>query len=226
MSGAANVNVKRISGGQISGAFNIANENNGFQIGVINVARKMNGFQLGLINLADTMRGGSIGLINASRNGQFSVDVWSSDYLQFNGALKIGNKSIYNIYAFGISPIGQNTPSTDSLNLVQSPLPFGFGLGIGGHIPIKKAFINIDGMCWTMHDRYLSFNGVNLLNQVRVLGGYKVHKYFGVYAGPVFNASVQDVSYDAMKRNPMFDEGTASTRVQGWIGFAAGIQLF
>jgi hypothetical protein len=228
IAGAANVALHRMDGGQISGAFNVANDANGFQLGLINFARKMNGFQFGVINLADTMQGGSVGIINASLNGQFSVDLWTSDHFQFNGGLKIGNKSVYNVFAFGVSPFGQsNSGATDTnLILVKNPLPFGFGFGLGVHMPIKKAFVDIDGMTWTVHDRYFSFEGINMLNQLRVIGGYRIHRFFGVYAGPVANISLQDNQYKSLRENALWDYNGQVNKLRGWVSFVAGVQLF
>lgn len=226
ISGAANINHKQIDGGQISGAFNVANKINGYQIGVINVAKKMKGFQLGVINISDTLQGGAIGLINVSRNGQFSVDLWGSDFMQVNGGLKIGSQRIYNVYAFGFSPFSNTPPASDSLILKKSSLPFGFGLGLGVNIPIHKAFVNIDMMTWTVHDRYFDWRGLNMLNQLRITGGYRIHKYFGVYAGPVANISIQDNMYAAFKDKPIYEYNGSTNSVRGWLGFVAGVQLF
>ncbi|HZG01742.1 MAG TPA: hypothetical protein VEY71_12105, partial [Chitinophagales bacterium] len=226
LSGAVNVNLRQLDGGQLSGGLNLANRISGYQVGIINVGNKMKGFQIGVINIADTIHGGSIGIINVSRNGQFSVDLWGSDALQINGGLKLGNKRVYNVYAFGVSPFANNGASTDSFILKKPSVPFGFGFGLGVHMPIKRAFVNVDMMTWTMHDRHFDFSGLNMLNQLRVTGGFRVHKLFGIYAGPVANVSVQDNKFAPFVKNDLYEYNGVNNSVRGWVGFVAGVQLF
>jgi hypothetical protein len=142
IAGIGNVSLAHSKGAQIAGIFNLANKHNGGQIGLINVGKNIKGFQIGLINISDTISGVPIGLISLSSNGIFDVDGWTSDLFTFNAAIRVGSPYLYNIYAYGVSPF-------------ESDLPFGFGVGIGGHIPIKdRVFMDIDGMAWTTHRSY------------------------------------------------------------------------
>jgi len=97
---------------------------------------------------------------------------------------------------------------------------------MGGHIPFKKAFIDIDGMAWTMHRSYLSFNGVNMITQLRVMGGFKFNKYLSIFAGPALNIGVQENRYATFNNYAFYEYAGANTTVNIWPGFIAGIRLF
>ncbi|MBK9731951.1 MAG: hypothetical protein IPO83_11810 [Chitinophagaceae bacterium] len=213
IAGIGNVSLAKTKGGQIGGVFNLANQLTGGQIGLINLGKKVNGFQIGLINISDTINGAAIGLISVSSDGIFDVDVWSSDFLTFNGGIRVGTRNIYNIYAYGVSPFNDE-------------LPFGFGVGIGGHIPLKKFFVDIDGMAWSMHRSYVSFSRVNMINTLRVMGGFTINKYLSVFAGPTFNVSVQDNRYDPFLPNYFYENVSDNTTVRLAPGFVAGIRIF
>ncbi|MBA3649673.1 MAG: hypothetical protein H0W62_14195 [Chitinophagales bacterium] len=211
--GVGNISLGNLKGGQIAGVFNISNRSDGGQIGLINFGKKINGFQIGLINISDSITGIPIGLISLSAHGTFDINVWTSDVLTFNGGIRVGSEYVYNIFAYGISPF-------------DATLPFGFGLGIGGHIPIKKAFIDMDGMAWTMHHQRFDFQGINMNNQFRLMGGYSFNKYFSLFAGPTYNVSVQNHIYDPYRATTFYTHQGNNTTVRMWVGFVAGIRMF
>ncbi len=213
IAGIGNIALGKNSGGQIGGIFNIANNLKGGQIGLINYGKKISGFQIGLINVSDSIDGPAIGLISVSADGIFDVNAWSSDFLTFNGGIRVGTRNIYNIYAYGISPF-------------NADLPFGFGAGIGGHIPVKKFFVDIDGMAWSMHRSYISFERINLVNTFRVMGGYTFSKYFSVFAGPTLNVSIQDNHYEPFLPNYFYESINQDNTIRIAPGFVAGIRLF
>ena len=86
--------------------------------------------------------------------------------------------------------------------------------------------MDIDGMAWTTHRSYFSFNGVNMVNQLRVMGGFRIHKYVSVFAGPTFNVGVQDNRYDPFNSGSFYEHTGENTTVYMWPGFVAGIRLF
>jgi hypothetical protein len=213
IAGIGNVSVATVRGTQIGGVFNLAKTVSGGQIGTINIGKNIKGFQIGVINISDSIDGVPIGLITISKTGVFDVNVWSGDILTLNAGLRVGSKYVYNIYSYGVSPF-------------KDELPFGFGIGIGGHIPINRAFIDIDGMVWSMHRSYMSFHGVNLINQFRVMGGFTINKYLSVFAGPVLNVGVQDNSYEPFNNYSWYEHSDGSTTVNIWPGFVAGVRIF
>lgn len=210
--GAANLSLGDLHGAQIAGCVNVANKITGVQIGLVNVAKKATGFQLGLINITDSLDGEALGLISVSTNGIHNVDVFGSEILYGSAALKLGSPHIYTIFAAGAAPL--------------SDVRLGLGIGVGGHFPFKKAFINLDGICWSIHNKNLQdWNEVNLWNQIRVMVGYQFTKGFSGYLGPTANAHVYNPIYPAIAPYTIYDsQGT--TNVQGWIGFVVGLQFF
>jgi len=214
IAGISNVSLGKTTGGQISGIANVANEHSGVQIGLINVSKKISGFQLGLINVADSIDGESLGLINVSRNGIHNVDVFGSEILLANAGFKLGSPHIYTQFAFGIRPYADLTR-------------MGFGLGIGGHVPFNHGFVNIDGMCWTIHnDNLNNWDNVNLWNQIRIMGGYQITKGVAIYVGPTMNLHVYDLSYPAIAPYTIYTRTDGTTRLDGWIGGVIGFQFF
>jgi hypothetical protein len=212
--GIANVNLGKNKGGQVAGIVNVANEQQGIQVGLINVAKKMDGFQLALINVTDSISGESLGLINISRNGQHHLDVFGSEILYASAGIKLGSPHLYSILAFGMAP----TPDVFRM---------GLGAGIGWHQPLKKAFINVDGMCWTIHnDNFNDWEAVNLHNQLRLMAGYPLSDRMAVYAGPTANVHVYDPRYPSLAPYTIFQANSTSNYVDGWIGGVIGIQFF
>lgn len=211
--GISNVSLGSLKGGQVASVLNVATRIHGTQIGLINFSNHIHGFQLGLINIADSIAGDALGLLSFSGNGMHHLDVFGSEILYGGFGLKFGSPHIYNIFAAGVAPLNNTTR-------------IGLGIGVGGHFPISRVFINIDGMCWSIHNNDLrDWNYVNLWNQIRLMAGYKFTKGLGVYAGPTANVQVYHYTYLPVAPYTMFDS-QGNTNVQGWIGFVAGIQFF
>lgn len=215
--GVANIATSQnFNGVQISGVINAANTITGAQIGLINAAKKVNGTQIGLINIADTIDGVAIGLLSFSRNGIFDVDLYTSDLFRANLAVRFGTPYVYNTFAFGI------TPAADTLK-------FGYGLGIGGHIPlINKIAVDIDGMIWSTFEEEFDFtnNQLHLMNQLRILPSYSFNKYLSVFAGPVINVEVYDNSYDPLKENTFASFNGSNVTTALSLGYVVGIRFF
>ncbi|MCY7408686.1 MAG: hypothetical protein LH473_00290 [Chitinophagales bacterium] len=140
--------------------------------------------------------------------------VFGGDALYANVGIKLGSPHIYNIFAAGIAPTKDVTR-------------IGMGVGLGGHIPFKKAYVDIDGICYWIHNgNFNNYNQLNLLNQIRLMGGYSFTKGLAAYAGPVLNVHVYDSSNPAIASNTVFQGGDSQTYVDGWIGFVVGLQFF
>ncbi len=207
----------KLNGTQISGLINVAGKVNGSQISFINIGWKVKGFQLGFINISDSLKGVPIGFLSISRNGLFKVDVFNTDFSSANIALRCGSNSFYNIFAIGV------TPNTSHGNR------YSFGYGIGTHFKFsEKFFMNLDGISWSVHYNNLrEWNGINMVNQLRLLPGFQIAKGFGFYAGPVLNVEVIDDSYNSVSRYTLYSQHTGiSTTVNGWIGWTVGLQFF
>ena len=214
ISGALNLAGGRATGLQMAGAVNIANEFSGAQVSVINIAGKGRGLQLGVVNVADDVDV-PIGLVSIVRNGQFHVNVWSSEASLVNVGLKTGSKAIYNVFALGLRPAG------DSTRLMA-------GLGIGGHINLAPFFLDIDATGYNVYASPDFTTGqLSLLSKLSFTGGWQVTDLLAVTAGPSVNVWVsdhEDGSAIPLYNAPLYKyEGSPFVRI--WPGFTIGLQL-
>lgn len=216
--GVANVSLSdNATGFQASGVLNLANNIQGTQIGLVNIAKSVTGVQIGLVNIADTIDGVSIGLLSFSRNGIFDVDIFTSDILTSNIGLRVGSKYVYNIFAFGVSPFSDT-------------LRYGYGLGIGGHIPAyKNLSVDIDGMIWNTFEDQFDFNydQLHILNQLRITPSYSfANNKITVYAGPVLNVEVYDNGVVPLKENTIQEFGGNGITTSLSLGYVIGLRFF
>lgn len=201
---------------QASGVVNVANNIKGAQIGLINLAKNVTGTQIGLINIADTIDGVAIGLLSFSRNGIFDAEVYHSDLFQANIALRFGSPYVYNTFAFGVNPTADT-------------MQYGYGFGIGGHIPVMSKFaVDIDGMIWnTFEDNFdFTYDYVHIMNQFRILPSYEITKNLSVYGGPVINVEVYDNDYTPFKENTFASYEGLNVTTGLSLGYVVGIRFF
>ncbi len=104
----------------------------GWQWGLVNVGGTVRGLQLGLVNIAARVEHGEvIGLLNIIGNGYHTFEVWTDDVSPLSIGFKTGGEHIYSLFAFGFDPSGEQSHFT-------------YGLGLGGHIPVKRFSMDID----------------------------------------------------------------------------------
>lgn len=217
LSGVVNVNKKVTDGLQIAGAANTSSrEVTGIQIaGLFNYARKLKGLQIGVFNFADSSDGYSLGLINMIIHGYHKASLYSNEFQHINLAYKSGNALLYSIIAGGAS-----------LNGDQRSFAIGYGLGTDRSLG-KKFFINPELI------QYYVFSGdkeaQNQVMRLQLHLKYRVGKMFALYAGPAFNVWYRRPTvpqegwrYDLSNGYPSVEWGS---RVKGWIGWNAGIDL-
>jgi hypothetical protein len=206
---------------QIAGVANFSNrEMRGLQVaGVINYAKKIKGVQIGLINIADSSDGYSIGLINIVLHGYHKLSFSTNELINTNAAFKTGNRKFYSILQAGM-----NWGMSDEKI-------YSFGYGLGSEMRLGKTFsINPE-----VSANYLylgSWDYLNLLNKFNLNLNIRLGKYVSIFGGPSFNVyySQQPVSIVGYKP-PMppssgFKDFDFGGRVNGWIGWNAGINLF
>ena len=210
------MNITRVARGlQLAGAANVAEELSGAQIGVVNICGNGHGLQLGVVNIAEDVDV-PIGLLSIVKNGQFHVNVWASEFSLVNLGIKTGSKTIYNIFMLGCRPRGDSTRV------------FG-GIGLGGHIPFDRFFVDVDllshGM-FTGPDWFPESESYRL-SSLRLTGGWQVTDMLALTAGPTLNVWVSDREdgsavpfYDA----PLY-QWHGSEHVRIWPGFTIGLQL-
>ncbi|MCX6841055.1 MAG: hypothetical protein NTX53_02045 [candidate division WOR-3 bacterium] len=215
LSGVVNVAGERMSGAQLAGVVNVADEFSGAQIGLVNIAGESHGLQLGLVNIAEKADV-PIGLVSIVENGMFHVNAWATEFAPVNVGIKTGSNTIYNVFMVGWQPDGESTRL------------YG-GLGIGGHIPLNRFFVDIDLLShgvWTGPD-WFPEGGSDLLSSLRLTGGWQVTDMLAITAGPTLNVWVSEREdgssvpfYDA----PLY-QWHGSEHVRIWPGLTMGLQL-
>jgi hypothetical protein len=215
VAGVVNVAAGQASGAQLAGVVNVADKFSGAQIGLVNIAGEGHGLQLGLVNIADEADV-PIGLVAIVENGPFHVNAWANEFSPVNVGVKFGSKYIYNIFMAGWRPGG------------ESSMVFG-GIGLGGHIPMKRFFVDIDLLS---HGVFLGPDwfpegGSDLLSSLRATAGWQVMRGLAITAGPTVCVWVSD--HEPGTNVPIY--GTpfchwyGSENVCIWPGFTVGLQL-
>jgi len=213
--GVVNVCGERLSGLQLSGVVNVAEAFSGAQVGLVNIAGSGRGLQLGLVNIAEDVDV-PIGLVSIVEHGMFHANVWATEFAPVNVGIKTGSKTIYNVFMVGWQPDGESTRT------------FG-GLGIGGHIPLNRFFVDIDLLnhgVWTGPSWKEEIDS-DLLSSLRLTGGWQVTDRLAVTAGPTLNVWVserEDGSQVPFYDAPLY-EWDGSRHVRIWPGFSVGLQL-
>ncbi len=219
MAGVTNFTNHETDGAQIAGVANISSRQvNGVQIaGVFNYTRKLRGVQFGLINVTDSSTGYSIGLINIVLKGYHKLSLSSNEVLNVNAAFKTGSSKLYSILLAGA-------------NADTNRKAFSFGYGFGSDISLSKRF-SINPEITSQYLYLGTWEYLNLLNKINLLFTVKFGKYFSIYAGPSYSIFISDQTTPVAgyKSNIPFDsfhKNEFSSRVTGWIGWTAGINLF
>jgi len=115
-----------VTGLQAAGVVNVADSISGLQLGVVNVAGDVHGLQLGVVNVAKHVKGSSIGLVSVADNGRVQAVAWTSSTMPLNAAAKFTVGPIYTQAGLGYAP-GDQT--------------YTYELGLGGHFPIGRLFV-------------------------------------------------------------------------------------
>lgn len=220
---------------QISGLYNKAGTVRGFQlgtginetdyllgaqIGMVNRAKCVKGLQLGFINFADSVSGVSLGLLNIVKAGGYNkLDASFGESMHVMMSLKIGSKSMYQIYQGGFTLRGN---------------AWGLGWGLGSVFELnKKWLLNSELSSMHINEDNKWNRTLNLLNQLRVGFEYKLDKDFSLYLGPNFNIMVS--RYKAPETGMIgsaipfytFFERTndRGTNIRMWIGVQTGVRM-
>ena len=229
----AGVNIVRgeLSGVQVSSGYNHATALRGAQIGLVNFGSDVTGSQIGLINIGGRVRGTQIGLLNLaedadapvgllslSKEGQHHVELWGSDTAPLNVGAKLGGRYVYTLLTAGYQP--QGGEETDRWML---------GIGLGGHLPLSQRFyIDTDVVAWHVNNDESWTEELNMLAKLRVVGGYRIHDHFAVFAGATLNALVTRVDDGAdfgLFSGRRVSADSDETTVRVWPGFVAGLRI-
>jgi hypothetical protein len=204
----------QIHGAQV-GIINYGGAVSGAQIGLLNIAGKVSGTQIGLLNIAEDSDA-SLGLLSLVKNGQHHFELWSSDTTPFNVGFKLGSKHVYTLLAAGF------TPRAESKRWMA-------GLGVGGHIPVTERFyVDADLVTWHVNKDEAWTRGLNSLNKLRLIGGYRMADNFSLFAGATLNvlvSRVDDGSDFGLFDGTRVSNDGAETTVRVWPGFLAGLRI-
>jgi hypothetical protein len=133
----APLNVAAASTGAQIGVVNVASEETGAQIGVANVAKRSRGFKLGVVNVAGEHDGDTFGLVNVIGNGIHDVAVYATETMLSNVELQLGSRHIYTSYSFSYQPgDGVTTDANQIQQFHRGTRRIGYGLGIGYRKPL------------------------------------------------------------------------------------------
>ncbi|WP_205514696.1 hypothetical protein [Longitalea arenae] len=219
MAGIANYTRHSLTGLQLAGIVNVNNSTTkGAQLaGLVNYTKNLKGFQLGLINIADTSSGFSLGLINIVKKGYHKITISTNEVLNFNLAIKSGNRKLYNILMAGI-------------NAGNDEKSFSYGFGIGHEIKTTK-WLTVNPELTTQYLYLGNWNYLNQLSKLQVLGTVKLAKGISLFGGPSFAVYYSDQP-EAVKGYKFIvpDDGYDTfelwhSNVTGWIGWTAGISF-
>ncbi|MDP4283669.1 MAG: STN and carboxypeptidase regulatory-like domain-containing protein [Bacteroidota bacterium] len=219
IAGISNYANKNMKGLQIAGIGNFSRRKmNGMQVaGIFNYAKNLHGVQIGLINVSDTSSGYSIGLLNLVNKGYHKISLYANETMNANLNIKTGNSKLYSMLMGGI-------------NLSDSAKIYSFGFGLGHDFIFSNRF----SFSTELSSQYLylgSWSYTNLLNKFSLNLNVHLNKNFALFAGPAFNVyySNQAGGFNGFNKNipsAGYHHFNFSPRVNGWIGWNAGITLF
>ncbi|UCG43306.1 MAG: hypothetical protein JSU73_01420 [candidate division WOR-3 bacterium] len=219
LAGVINVAGQALTGAQLSGVVNVAGEGfEGAQIGIVNIAERARGLQLGIVNIAGEDDGFvPIGMVSIVEHGMFHLNAGLSEAPLAALEIKMGSRTVYNVFAAGVQPTSSSTRLM-------------YGLGIGGRVFRRdRLHFDVDAVGYNVsQDDIFDFSGLNMLNKLRVTAGWRINELVSVTAGPTVSVFVSDYEsgedlalYDA----PLYQDDTG-TMVRIWLGLSAGVQLF
>jgi hypothetical protein len=210
---------RQVTGGQVAGVLNVVVDTvKGGQIGVLNFARICEGGQVGIFNFSDTIMGSSVGLLSFAWRGYHRFDVSTTDVLPLTLAFRTGTRHFHNILSW--------SPPVDAEER------WGFAYGVGTELRVgKHGAMDIDLTVEHVNERKRFIYATNLLTRFSAQYTYTIGRHFLLSAGPSFNLHTSDWRKPATgdfnssiaPRNALFEQFDGNTRLQGWLGFRAGL---
>jgi hypothetical protein len=146
-----------MTGPQLS-LVNVSENVRGAQIGLLNIAGSVQGTQVGLVNIARVIDGVPIGLLTFEQAGRQELELWWDTGSVVRFGFKLGSRYTYTFFTGGFDP-------------ASAPLRWEYGLGFGGHIPVKPVWFDFDLSMLSLHtgsEDWLTSSLGNLLPQLRV----------------------------------------------------------
>jgi len=221
--------------GQASALFNRAGDVGWGQVSsLLNIGKRVKGFQIGLINISDTISGGApIGLLNIVRNGYNRTEFSGGESLFANLGLKLGARSFYNIFHFGVRWDDASIRTDSSVVQKGTFTTWGLGYGFGSAIGLgKRALLNVELVGIHLNEWEEWTNKLNLLGQLRLTLDVRPGRNASFFVGPVGNLLVSKrtdpetgVIGSSIAPYTLYDETKGDTNIKAWVGFQAGIRF-
>lgn len=221
--------------GQASALFNRAGDVSWGQVStLLNVGKRVKGFQIGLINISDTISGGApIGLLNIVRDGYNRTEFSSSESLFANLGLKLGARSFYNIFHFGVRWDDKSINLDSNIVKTGTFTTWGLGYGFGSAIGLgKRTLLNFELVGIHLNELEEWTNKLNMLGQLRLTLDIRPGRNASFFLGPVGNILI------SKRINPetgeigssvapyaLYDETRGDTNIKAWVGFQAGVRF-
>ncbi|TGE20297.1 hypothetical protein E5K00_20025 [Hymenobacter aquaticus] len=219
--GVANLTGTDIRGLQTAAVLNSARRVTGLQFGLINVAKHVKGVQLGLINVADSVDGATLGIINVVRHGYLHGEVWTSETLPLNAALKLGVTRYYTILAAATQPFG---------NRIRWATGFGVGTASRQH---GRFSWNLDVLGWYLLKQPGTEGTLLSYNQLRPSLVWQIEPggHLGLVFSPTLNLALYEndgngTNSDFGKNQLLLtDTQWGGTPVRLWLGGQIGLRF-
>ncbi|UOQ73834.1 LA_2272 family surface repeat-containing protein [Hymenobacter cellulosilyticus] len=219
--GLVNLTGTDIRGLQTAPLLNSARRVAGLQLGLVNVAKHVKGVQLGLINVADSVDGVSLGLINIVRHGYLHGEVWTSETLPLNAALKLGVTRYYSILSVASQPFGSRVHWAT-----------GFGIGTASR-PHGRFSWNLDLLDWYLLKQPGTEGTLLSYTQLRPSLVWQIEPQgrLGLVISPTLNLGLYENDGSGTKsefgKNQLLflDTTTGKTLVRLWLGGQVGLRF-
>lgn len=219
--GLVNLTGTDIRGLQTAPLLNSARRVTGVQIGLINVAKHVKGVQFGLINIADSVDGATLGLINVVRHGYLHSEVWTSETLPLNAALKLGVRRYYTIWSAATQPFG---------NRVHWATGFGVGTASRQH---GRFSWNMDVLGWYLLKQPGTEGTLLSYNQLRPSLVWQIEPegHLGLVFSPTLNLALYENDGEGTKSDfgknqlLLLDTKSGKTVVRMWPGVQVGLRF-
>jgi len=213
----AGVNVAGAVGGAQIANVNVATGDvRGAQVGLLNVgAHNVRGVQLGLVNYAESADA-AIGLVSVTKEGGVHPEVWTSDTAALNVGIRLPARYTYSFLAAGLHPGGRGKA-------------WQFGVGFGGHIPVRgPASIDVDVAMFTVFSGLKFDAPMSSLAKLRLMFSWEFMPRLSVYGGPTFNVGMDDPT-DGQRRPGYqwvgYTHASTNSRVRLWPGALVGLRF-
>ena len=156
------------------------------------------------------------------------IEIGAGEDLFLNVGAKLGSRSFYNIFHFGMR---WDTPAT----VLTKQYSWGLGYGIGTVKSMStRSDLNLEVLAVHISEGQLWESRLNLLNKLRLNWAFRMNNWSKIYVGPVANVLVHrpDSNVDPLARSSSLAPYTLyettsrnGTEIKFWLGLNAGLRF-